>query len=235
MDNEIDVIVVNLDPAVESLPYKPGVDVRDYVSARNLMEEYGLGPNGALIAAVDMISLNIDGIREEMLSYRSNYIIIDTPGQMELFAFRETGPFVIKSLVSDLKSTSLFLIDAVQAVKPSNYFSTLLLSASVQFRLSLPQINVLTKVDLLSNDIVEEILSYHDEPEKLATRVSEDGSSSLMWSEDDILAISEKLFSMDIVPVSSVKMLGFEQLVAYINRVVSGGEDYYTEEPSPRL
>lgn len=233
--NEMDVLLVNLDPAVETLPYKPDVDVRDYVNARDLMEELGLGPNGALIAAVDMLALNIDNLKEEILSYRSNYIVIDTPGQMELFAFRETGPLIIKSLTSDMKSVSLFLVDAVQAIKPSNYFSTLLLSASVQFRLSLPQINVLTKIDLVPERVVEEITSYHDEPEKLATRVVEDASANLMWSEDDVLTIIERLMNIDVVPVSAVKMIGLDQLVAYINRVVAGGEDYYTEEPSPRL
>uniref|UniRef100_A0A7C4HC06 GTPase n=1 Tax=Staphylothermus marinus TaxID=2280 RepID=A0A7C4HC06_STAMA len=235
IDNEMDVIIVNLDPAVENLPYKPSVDVREYVNARDLMEEYGLGPNGALIAAIDMLSLNIDSIREEIYSYKANYIIFDTPGQMELFAFRETGPFVLKSLINDMKSTILFLIDAVQAVKPSIYFSALLLSASVQFRLSLPQLNVLTKIDLVPESVVEEIISYHDEPEKLATRVIEDSSTSTLWSEDDVLVLSERLINIDIVPVSAYKMIGIDQLVGYINRIVAGGEDYYTEEPSPRL
>lgn len=235
IDNEMDVLVVNLDPAVETLPYKPGVDVRDYVSARELMEELGLGPNGALIAAVDMLTLNIDSVREEVMSHRANYIIIDTPGQMELFAFRDTGPLVIKSLTGDMKSVSLFLFDAVQVSKPVNYLSSLLLSASVQFRVSLPQINVLTKVDLISQSVLEEIVSYSEEPEKLAVRVLEDSSASLMWTEEDIAAIVERFTNADVVPVSALKMAGLDELYAYIQRIVAGGEDYYTEEPSPRL
>ena len=51
-----DVVTVNLDPGVSTLPYSPEVDVRDYVDVGNLMEEYGLGPNGALIMAADLIA-----------------------------------------------------------------------------------------------------------------------------------------------------------------------------------
>ncbi|MET1159770.1 MAG: ATP/GTP-binding protein [Thermoprotei archaeon] len=235
LDNQLDAVAVNLDPAVEKLPYKPSVDVREYVDAHELMEKLGLGPNGALIVAIDMLSLRIDELVEEIHSLRANYIVIDTPGQMELFAFRETGPLVIKSIVSDYKAVSLFLIDAVQASKPSNYFSALLLAASTQFRISLPQINVLTKIDLVPNNVVEEITSYHDDPSQLATRVLEDKSASLMWSEDDIAIIAERLMNIDVVPVSSKTLFGFDNLYAYIQRVVAGGEDYYTEEPSSRL
>lgn len=235
LDNEMDVACINLDPAVEVLPYKPDVDVRDYSSARELMIKHGLGPNGALITAIDMVALNIDEIKDEILSLRANYIIIDTPGQMELFAFRETGPFVLNAIVGDHKAASLFLIDAVQASNPANYFSALLLSASTQVRIAYPQLNVLTKIDLVPEDVVERIVSYHDDPETFASHVVGDKRASLMWSEDDVITLAEKLVTMDIVPVSSINMTGYDNLLAYIQRIVAGGEDFYTEEPSPKL
>ncbi|OYT39233.1 MAG: GTPase [Desulfurococcales archaeon ex4484_58] len=235
LDNQLDAIAVNLDPAVEKLPYRPDVDVREYVDARELMEIQGLGPNGALLAAVDMLALKIEELREEIWSIKANYIVIDTPGQMEIFAFRESGPIVINALVGDAKAVSLFLIDSIQASKPSNYFSALLLAASTQVRMALPQINVLTKIDLVSRDLVEEIVSYHDDPSLLATKIVSDRKASLIWGEEDVLVLVEKLLNMDIVPVSSIDMTGYDNLYAYIQRVVAGGEDYYTEEPSPRL
>ncbi|MEM4224043.1 MAG: ATP/GTP-binding protein, partial [Metallosphaera sp.] len=48
LDQEMDVAVVNMDPAVERLPYTPDFDVRDYVDAVEVMERYGLGPNSSL-------------------------------------------------------------------------------------------------------------------------------------------------------------------------------------------
>jgi GTPase SAR1 family protein len=42
------VVLVNLDPANDVLPYIPDVDVRDLVSLDAVMDEFKLGPNGGL-------------------------------------------------------------------------------------------------------------------------------------------------------------------------------------------
>ena len=55
-NNKQDVAVVNLDPGALKLPYSPDVDVRNYVDASDIMEKYGLGPNGAAIMAADLIA-----------------------------------------------------------------------------------------------------------------------------------------------------------------------------------
>jgi len=146
-DHQLDSIIVNLDPAVEELPYEPHVDVRDYVDTREVMRKTGLGPNGALIASIDMLLMNIEDLKEEVWSYKSNYVIIDTPGQMELFAFRQTGPLVLKALIGDAKSAGVFLIDSSYAQQASNLLSALLLVASTYVRLKIPLVNALTKTD----------------------------------------------------------------------------------------
>ena len=54
----LDSIIVNLDPGAENLPYEPNIDVRDWISLKEIMETNDLGPNGAQIACADMIALN---------------------------------------------------------------------------------------------------------------------------------------------------------------------------------
>ncbi|MDH5754988.1 MAG: ATP/GTP-binding protein, partial [Candidatus Bathyarchaeota archaeon] len=60
------VTIVNMDPGALTLPYSPDVDVRDYVDIGRLMEEYGLGPNGALIMAADLIADELGEISKEV-------------------------------------------------------------------------------------------------------------------------------------------------------------------------
>ena len=55
-DNKSFPISLNLDPGALNLPYKPDVDVRNYINLDTLMERYELGPNGSLIMANDMIA-----------------------------------------------------------------------------------------------------------------------------------------------------------------------------------
>src|ERR1700685_2504563 len=98
-----DAIAVNLDPGVLSLPYDPDVDIRNSIDFQQIMTEYSLGPNGALIFANDLIASKLATIQEEMESTNADTAIVDTPGQIELFAFRESGPYIAKGLQAENK------------------------------------------------------------------------------------------------------------------------------------
>ncbi len=71
--------VLNLDPGVESLPYTPDVDVRDYVDIVTLMKQYDLGPNGSMIMASDLIASKLDQIENQVGRVNPDYLIVDTP------------------------------------------------------------------------------------------------------------------------------------------------------------
>ena len=114
--------VLNLDPGVESLPYTPDVDVRDYVDIVKLMKQYDLGPNGSMIMASDLIASKIDQIENQVSKVNPDYLIVDTPGQMELFAYRTSGPFFIQNINAEDK-VNMFLYDATMITSPSNFIS----------------------------------------------------------------------------------------------------------------
>src|SRR5689334_16323814 len=65
-DNGVFAGTLNLDPGVLQLPYTPDIDVRDLVDINAIMENYGLGPNGSLVMASDLIATKIDEIQEDV-------------------------------------------------------------------------------------------------------------------------------------------------------------------------
>ena len=140
--------VLNLDPGVESLPYRPDVDVRDYVDIVQIMKQYDLGPNGSMVMANDLIASKIDEIQNEVDKVNPDYLIVDTPGQIELFAYRVSGPFFIQNINADEK-TNIFLYDGTMIASPTNFISISMLATSIKLRLGLPTINVITKTDLI--------------------------------------------------------------------------------------
>ena len=83
----MDVVTVNLDPGVRHLPYGPDIDIRDYVSLDAVMQEYELGPNGALLVSVDLIANELEQFQEELTDLAPEIVLFDTPGQIELFAY----------------------------------------------------------------------------------------------------------------------------------------------------
>ncbi|MEM2533943.1 MAG: ATP/GTP-binding protein, partial [Candidatus Nezhaarchaeales archaeon] len=98
----LDVGYVNLDPGCEYTPYEPDFDIRSIFTISDLMMKEGLGPNGAMIRASQLMEERFQEIAKAIVSInaKSAYTLIDTPGQMEIFVFRPTGPLVISRLRS---------------------------------------------------------------------------------------------------------------------------------------
>ncbi|WIA11098.1 hypothetical protein OEZ85_011243 [Tetradesmus obliquus] len=151
------VAIVNLDPANDVLPYTPEVDVAELVCLDTVMEELQLGPNGGMLYCMEYLAANLDWLKEKLqpLEDSNTYLLIDCPGQVELFT-QHTG---FKQLLAALagqqaggwayRLAAVHLIDAHLATDASKYISALLLSLSTMLHLELPHVNVLSKVDLV--------------------------------------------------------------------------------------
>ena len=220
-----EAIAVNLDPGVVNLPYEPDVDIRENIVLEDLMEQYELGPNGALILAADMVATRLGMIQEEIDAVNPEYVIVDTPGQTELFAFRESGEYIVKELKADSKEL-LFLVDPLLADTPLNFLSLALLSASVGLRMKIPKISVLPKRDIAA-DAVKRISDWSK-----STGVFEDALSRTKDAEQYSLyselyrSIRRLSFGADLYPVSSVTREGLVALVGEITRIGRGGEEF---------
>lgn len=220
-----DAIAVNLDPGVLSLPYDPDVDIRNSINFQQIMTEYSLGPNGALIFANDLVASKLSTIQEEMESTNADFAVVDTPGQLELFAFRESGPFIAKGLEGESK-VLLFLMDSLVASEPANFLSLLLLSSSVQLRMEMPQLQVLSKSDL-AEKTVRETVKWSRDP-----LAFEDALSKIRSGEDYSFYVQlfrglrKSSLSAGVYPVSSFTRDGFIALVGECARIFRAGEEY---------
>lgn len=220
------VIAVNLDPGALTLPYSPDIDVRDYVSLRELMEKHGLGPNGALVMAADLIAEETDTIAEEIENESPDMVIVDTPGQMELFAFRASGPYIVSELTKDPKAL-VYLFDSVFSSNPLNYVSNLFLSAALYSRFFVPQAYVLSKCDLLPQDRLNLIVDWSANPKALETAIEENLSGTkLLLSRDTMHVIQRLGLKFLLTPVSSKTNEGFLNLNAILERIFSSGEKF---------
>jgi len=220
------VAVVNLDPGVLTLPYSPDVDVRDYVNVEDLMEKYGLGPNGALIMAADLIADEIEQISKEIEELKSDIVLVDTSGQMELFAFRASGPYIATELTKEPK-TIVYLFDAVFSVNPLNYVSNLFLSTAVYNRFFLPQVHLLSKSDLLPKEEVDKIVDWSANPNALETSIEQklEGTKRLL-SRNVMRAINQLGLKFLLTPISAKTNEGIINFNTSLERILAGGEKY---------
>jgi GPN-loop GTPase len=215
---------LNLDPGVASLPYEPDIDVRDIIDIGTLMENFGLGPNGALVMASDMIATKMDELQSQVDELNPDYVIVDTPGQIELFAFRASGPYFVSNLQVDNKAT-IFAFDGTLVSSPINFVSIALLASSVKLRLKTAQINALTKRDLVT-DRLKEILEWAGSSHALEIALNgEKETEYSLLSKDLSRSMAKAGFAPGLVAVSSITMNGILNLSAALARTLNQGED----------
>lgn len=221
-----DVAIVNLDPGALKLPYTPDVDVRNYISIDEIMEKYSLGPNGALIMAADLLAEEIENISKEVEDLKSDIVLVDTPGQMELFAFRASGPYIASELTKEPKAI-VYLFDAIFSLNPLNYVSNLFLSAAVYNRFLLPQVHVLSKCDLLSEEDINKIVDWSTNPKILEVAIEQklEGAKRLL-SRNIMKAIYQLGLKFLLIPVSAKTNDGMVNFNIALERVLTGGDKY---------
>jgi GTPase SAR1 family protein len=146
---------INLDPGCESTPYRPDFDIRRHFTLSELMRREGLGPNGAMIRACELLEEGTEGFAREINSLEGDFRLIDTPGQMEVFLFHG-GPEMAR-LVEGL-TVCIFLVDARLVLQPFGGAFTRLLGISVGLRMGVPTLSILNKVDLVEREVLEKAM-----------------------------------------------------------------------------
>ncbi|KAH9943543.1 hypothetical protein B0H21DRAFT_779743 [Amylocystis lapponica] len=117
------ISIVNLDPANENIPYPCAIDIASLITLEDAMAEHGLGPNGGMLAAKELGG--------------DAYVLFDLPGQVELSTNHDSVKNIVHKLTkSGFRLAVVHLCDAHYVTDAAKY-------------ISLPHINVLSKVDLI--------------------------------------------------------------------------------------
>jgi len=223
--NGIDSIIVNMDPGADSLPYVADIDIREWIDLREVMDEYALGPNGAQVVCADLMAMNINKLTDALSTYKTNYALIDTPGQLELFVFRNSSNVIAESLGKE-RSMTVFLADPMLCRTPNGFISTMMLSSIVQFRLRMPMLTILSKADLLADDELNKVLTWFEDPDALYGAMLDNDA-------DPQTALGMELFKAmegigifgSIKAVSAQESEGMEELYATAQQCFFGGDD----------
>lgn len=75
------------------------------------MKQFNLGPNGGIITSLNLFSTRFDQIMNifEKREKEHKYIILDTPGQIEVFTWSASGSFILLIIFS-LYFSNFFLL-----------------------------------------------------------------------------------------------------------------------------
>lgn len=212
-----DVAYINLDPGCVFTPYEPSFDIRSMFTVDELMRKENLGPNGAMIRASELMEENVDKIAEEIDKVEAELELIDTPGQMEIFVFRPTGPKVADALRARAITIGVYITDPNLAVTSTGLAVAISLSIATQLRLSIPTVSVLNKVDTIGAPTIDRLLTDF---EYLRAKVLEEELGAMTdLALRYVDAIRELSKASRLVKVSAKTGYGMESLYDLIHEV----------------
>lgn len=179
--------VINLDPAVRSVPFDSNIDIRDSVNYQEVMKSYNLGPNGGILTSLNLFATKIDQIIN-LLEKRTapdaaqpdkkaiEHILVDTPGQIEVFVWSASGSILLDSLASSFPTVVAYIIDTPRTSSTSTFMSNMLYACSILYKTKLPMILVFNKTDVKDAEFAKEWMTDFEAFQGALRQEEEEGS-----------------------------------------------------------
>ncbi|KAH9987614.1 XPA-binding protein 1 [Russula compacta] len=231
--------ILNLDPAVTNIPFEPNIDIRDTVDYHEVMKQYNLGPNGGILTALNLFTTKFDQVLDlvEKRAETVDYVIIDTPGQIEIFTWSASGAIITDAVASALPTVVAYIVDTPRSVAPATFMSNMLYACSILYKTKLPFIVVFNKIDVEPHGFaLEWMRDFEAFQEALATHQSttdDEGAPTYMNSlmNSMSLVLDEFYKHLKSVGVSSTTGDGVTEFF----QAVEASREEYEREYVPEL
>jgi GTPase SAR1 family protein len=232
--HKIPSYIINLDPAVTTIPYNANIDIRDSLNYKEVMKQYNLGPNGGILTSLNLFSTRFDQVIQfvEKRAPHLKYVFLDTPGQIEVFTWSASGTIITESFASTFPTIFVYIVDTPRCTNPTTFMSNMLYACSILYKTKLPLLVVFNKTDILKHDFAIEWMQDFDAFED-AIRTSSNYMANFTQSLG--LMLEEFYKNLNCVGVSAVTGLGIDELFTAIHRSAYEYETDYKVELQKRI
>lgn len=221
--------VVNLDPACLNVSYPCNIDIRDTVNYKEVMKQFNLGPNGGIITSLNLFSTRFDQIMNifQKREKEHKYIILDTPGQIEVFTWSASGTIITDTIASVYPTIIVYVMDVERCTSPITFMSNMLYACSILYKSKLPFIIALNKTDLCDHHFA---LNWMTNFEEFLDALENEKSYVSNLSRSMALMLDSFYSEINAVGVSATANTGFDDFFSKIGELKKEYYEVYKPE-----
>lgn len=177
---------------------------------------------------------NLDWLEEELGDYEDEYLIIDCPGQIELYTHIPILPQITDFLQRRLnfRTSAVYLLESQFMQDKSKFFAGVLSAMSCMLSLGIPMLCLMSKMDLVKDDkgrIRREVGRYLDpDPNLLLEDVNSSTNEKFHNLNRAVVGLIEEQNLVSFLPLDVSDEDSVNTVMSHIDNMMQYGED---EEP----
>lgn len=226
------------------------LDIKEIITVDEVMEEFGMGPNGGLVYCLEFLLENNEWLLEDLGEYNDEFLIVDCPGQIELYTHYDVMKQILNLFEQkDYRVMTCYLLESQFMQDVSKYFAGVLNATSAMMKMAVPHLNIVSKMDLIEGtvsdtgehlgeddeDIADELHPLHrfffPDPSLLAERLSAETKPKFYRLNQALVQLIDEFDMVNFIPLNLKKESSLVNMLSHIDNATQYSEGLEPKEP----